>query len=86
MSAPRIVKKQVAVGKAYATLFGSPDGKLVLIDLMKRAKLLEIGVDDGAFDNGRRSIVTEIMAACRYDWGRLLELSQEPVEEYGGEA
>lgn len=81
MSVPKVVKRQVAIGKAYQNVFGRGDGRLVLIDLMKKAKLLEAGPEDGPFESGRRSIVTEIMATVRYDYERLLALAEERVAE-----
>ena len=83
--APRPVKRSVAVGKVYQSLFGTPDGRLVLVDLMKEAGMLEVGSLDpyeGPYQTGRRSMVLHIMAKLRMDYERLLELSQErPVDE-----
>jgi len=85
VSVPKVVKRQVAIGKAYQNVFGQGDGRLVLVDLMKKAKLLEVGPEDSPFENGRRSIVTEIMATVRYDYAKLLELAEERVAENGAD-
>lgn len=79
--APKVVKRQVAIGKAYQNTFSQGDGRIVLVDLMRRSKLLEIGPDDGPFENGRRSMVVEIMSTLRYDYNALLALAEERVEE-----
>lgn len=84
--APAAVKRQVAIGKAYQDLFSSPVGRIVLVDLMKKAKFLEIGEDDGPFANGRRSIVADILSTTRYDYNKLLALAEERVEEISDEA
>lgn len=76
-----IVRRQIAIGKAYQNTFERGDGRRVLVDLMKKANLLEISVDDGAFENGRRSIVAEILAATRLDYDRLLKMAEERVAE-----
>jgi hypothetical protein len=81
MSVPKVVQRQVAIGKAYQNVFGRGDGRRVLVDLMAKSKLLEIGADDGPFENGRRSMVTEILATVRYDYNKLLALAEERVAE-----
>ena len=42
---PRPVRRAVATVKAYKAVFNSPDGKVVLVDLLKKA-----GVLDGAHE------------------------------------
>lgn len=83
MSVPKVVKRQVAIGRAYQNTFGQGDGRRVLVDLMAKSKLLEIGPEDGPFEAGRRSMVTEIMAIIRYDYAKLLALAEERVDENG---
>jgi len=85
MAVPKAVKRQVALGTAYQNTFSHGDGRRVLIDLMQKAKILEISGDDGPFENGRRSMVAEILAITRYDYAKLLALAEERVEDVGGE-
>ncbi len=81
MSVPKAVKRQVSLGKAYQNTFSIGDGRRVLVDRMAKAKLLEVGPEDDAYTNGRRSIVTEILATVRYDYNKLLSLAEERVAE-----
>lgn len=81
MSALKTMKRQVSIGKAYQNVFSQGDGRLVLIDLMKKAKLLEISGDDGPYEGGRRSIVAEILASVRMDYAKFLKLIEEQVDE-----
>lgn len=85
MSVPKPIKRAVATSRAYKAVFNSPDGRLVLIDLIKKA-----GILDGAHEeqdsanfhkNGRRSIVLDILATLRFDEGGLLELVQARLDE-----
>ncbi len=79
---PRPVKRRVAISKAYKTVFESPDGRLVLTDLMRVAGILEATSEHGAFENGKRAMVLTIMAELRFDENRLLELAQERMDEF----
>lgn len=79
--APKAVKRQVAIGKAYQTTFGAGDGRVVLIDLMRRAGMLEASPSDGLYETGRRSMMVEIMSILRYDYAKLLALAEERVDE-----
>ena len=85
MAVPKAVKRQVALGTAYQNTFARGDGRRVLIDLMTKARILDISGDDGPFENGRRSMVAEILAITRYDYAKLLALAEERVEDIGGE-
>lgn len=85
MSVPKAVRRKVSTIKAYKAVFNSIDGKLVLIDLIRRA-----GVLDGAHEEqdslnfhkqGRRSIVLEILQELRFDETGLLELVQARLDE-----
>lgn len=82
----RITKRQISNAKAYRDLFDTPVGRIVLIDLLKRAKFLQISADDGPFENGRRSIVAEVLAEFRMDYAKLLALIEERVAESDEEA
>lgn len=80
---PGPIKRRLALSRTYRNVFGSLDGKFVLVDLIKRAGLLE--AEPGKFAAGRRSIVLEIMTELRFDEKRLLEMSQEQVDDGAGQ-
>ncbi len=82
--APAAVKRQVARTKLYKSLFNSPDGRLVLIDLMRRSGMLETvsgSAEEALRAEGRRSLVLEIMAELRFNENELLALAEERMDE-----
>jgi len=89
MALPRPVKRQVAIAIAYKNLFESPDGRLVLTDLMHKAGLLHAvheeipGQND--YNNGRRSLVLDIMKQLRFNEAALLELANARLDEIAEE-
>ena len=80
---PKAAKRQIATIDAYSRVFGSPDGQLVLVDLIKKAGVLEATHEPGMADynNGRRSLALDIMAMLRMDAAKLLELVQRRLDE-----
>lgn len=82
---PKPIRRQVATIKAYKSVFNSPDGELVLIDLLKKGGILSAihedqpGLND--YNNGRRSIPLEILGQLRFDESALLELVQRRLDE-----
>ena len=66
----RLVRRRVSLGKAYQNLFDGPDGRLVLVDLMRVAGMLEAGSLDPQelqFQNGKRTMILHIMEQLRMD-------------------
>lgn len=65
----------------YKKLFSTPDGKVVLKDLMKSCHFLEMstGVDanDTYFRLGERSVVMRILEILDMDLDKLREVSNE---------
>lgn len=72
--------------QAYVDLFSSPSGRLVLLDLMRRGGILSTSMDKSAemtaFNEGRRSMVLDILARSRVNMQDVLKYSME-VEEDG---
>lgn len=83
---PSPVKRQVAIALAYKSIFESPDGRLVLTDLMHRAGVLHAVHEDlpgqNDYNNGRRSLVLDILKQLRFNEAALLELSQARLDEF----
>jgi hypothetical protein len=82
--------KRYRISETYKSVFGSPDGELVLLDLMRRLGLFETSVVFGAEDEvlyreGRRSVALEILDLLRFDGERVLELAKrrDEAEEAG---
>ena len=59
----------------YKRVFGTPEGKQVLFDLMNRHHILNSHKGD-VFSEGQRSVVLQIMSQCNIDlaeFDRLME-------------
>lgn len=74
------------LASAYDDLYRTPQGKMVIDDLLKRTGLLEVShvIGDPAstsYRDGRRSIGLEIIDAMRWTEGKLVELSKEQSSE-----
>lgn len=81
-----LAKRQLGTAKSYRDLFDTPVGRIVLVDLMKKAKFLQISPDDGPYENGQRAIVAEILNTYRNrDYDRLLRMIEERVAENSDE-
>lgn len=66
----------------YRSLFSSPDGRVVLQDLLRNVGVLSVAHAPGdpcetAFQDGRRSVGLELMQRLRWTEGELVQLSQE---------
>ena len=87
MAVPKAVERQIANGKTLQDVFSTPGGQLALFYLMKKGGLLTSGHEEvpglNDFNNGRRSVVVELLQDLRYDYGRLYELSMLRVAESG---
>lgn len=69
-----------AVQQAYARVFGSPDGALVLNDLVAKNGLLRTSVEPGdphmtAFNEGRRAAALDLLNKLRWTPARIVELA-----------
>ena len=71
-------KRQYSLARAYQNVFRDGDGTRVLIDLVGRAGFLSIGHNEEAgrehYENGRRSMVAEILRQLRVDPQKLLAM------------
>ena len=89
MAVPKAVQRQIANGRTLQKVFATPDGKRALFYLMHKAGILDAvheevpGLND--YKAGRRSLVLDLMADLRYDYGRLYDLSMQRVAESGEE-
>lgn len=66
----------------YGLVFGSPDGGLVLRDIMKRGALLSTAFDPSVpgqteYNLGRQSLALEILQELRWSEAEILALTQE---------
>ncbi len=87
------IKDALQTVQAYKTVFSSPDGQAVLIDLMKKCRVLEPVTDVGngggfsvvsAFYDGKRSAVLDVFKMLGYDESRLIELFKLAGEKQNG--
>lgn len=79
-------KRRLAVSEAYRRLYDTPEGQIVMHDLMRRCGILEVSAEAGDahmtyFRDGRRSIALEIMQELRWTEGELVKLAQEQTSE-----
>lgn len=85
---PRQVEIQAATALAYKNVFESPEGQLVLVDLIKFSGLLEASpqtVEQANYSNGCRAMALRIIDQMGYDVPRLLQLTQARLDEIGEE-
>ena len=77
------IKSALKIVQAYKTVFSSPDGRAVLIDLIKKCRVLDPVTDIGngsgfsvvsAFYDGKRSAVLDVFKMIGYDENRLIDL------------
>lgn len=76
---PARIRRRITLTKAYKATFNTPDGQLVLRDLIRSSGILESELGD--FYTGRRSIVLEILDVLRFDEGALMALTAERMDE-----
>ncbi len=81
----RALRRQ-RIGAAYRQVFGTPEGKVVLRDLLGTAGVLAVSHEPGdshhtAFVDGRRSMGLEIMQRMRWTEGELNALAAERTAE-----
>lgn len=74
------------LGAAYRRLFESPDGQVVLADLMNRCGLLQTSMTAGephmtSFREGRRAIALEIAQLMQWSEMEILALARQRTAE-----
>lgn len=79
-------RKRRAIATAYIGVFGSPEGKMVLHDILRAGGILEPAHQPGdpyqtAFNDGRRSLALHIIERLRWSEGELEELALEQTAE-----
>lgn len=75
-------KRRETIGDAYRRLFDTPDGKLVLADLLKEGRLFDVSVEAGdplttGLNDGRRALALVILERLRWSEMEILALSRE---------
>lgn len=80
-----------AIRSAYATVFGSPEGKLVLHDLLRRTGILEASMVAGDphmthFRDGRRSVGLDVVHMLRWTEGEMMQLALQQTEAQTAQA
>ena len=80
------LRRRARLGRAYHAVFGSPEGKLVLADLLGAAGMLETSHMPGdscgtAFQEGRRSLGLHVLDHLRWTETELLRLARERTSD-----
>jgi hypothetical protein len=81
-----VFDRHKAVRSAYQTVFATPEGKLVLTDLLQKAAMLETSMVAGdphmtAFREGRRSLGNDIIHALRWTEGEMMQLALQRTSD-----
>jgi len=76
-------RRQAAVNQAYHAVYATPEGQLVLHDLMRRGGILETSPvpDDSRFYEVRRSLALEIAKELRWTEAEMIALARETTKE-----
>ena len=79
-------EREEAIKAAYRTVFQTPEGVLVLHDLINRGGLLSTSMVLGeshetAFNEGKRGLLLEILNVLRWTPGRVMALVNEGAIE-----
>lgn len=77
------LQKQLDLADAYQRVFGTPEGQLVLRDLIGQGGVLEIAADpaDSRFYDGKRALALHILHRLRWSVSELQALGQEITYE-----
>ncbi len=75
-----VADRMSATRRAYQTVFSTPEGELVLYDLMTRCGVLETSQVNGdphmvAFREGRRSVALDLINAMRWTEAEVIQLA-----------
>jgi hypothetical protein len=78
----RAMLRRSQISDTYKRVYATPDGRLMIHDLLKRAGILEVATVGGDpymthFRDGRRSLAQEVMDELRFDVNRIIELAAE---------
>ena len=80
------LRRRAALSHAYHRVYDTPEGKMMIDDLLRKSGLLETAHEPGdaattSFRDGRRSMGLEILQALRWTEGELVKLAQEQTAE-----
>ncbi len=81
----RLQREKVIAG-AYQRLFETPEGQIVLRDLLRAGGILSVShvagaPDDSAFNDGRRSLALHVLDRLRWSEGEMVKLALERTAE-----
>lgn len=81
-----MAKAKLSLANAYQTVYESPDGRLVMLDIMREARILSVAHVDGdpgasSFNDGARSIGLYICERLRWSEGELIELARQQTSD-----
>lgn len=77
--------RAAAIADAYRNVFNSPEGELVLKDLLRKADLLSATAGDEA-EVGRRQVALHILAMMGWSETELLRFHQQQADDAMREA
>lgn len=79
-------RRRLALTQAYQSVFSSPEGKMVLYDLIDEhgvlGNVMSPDARETAYRDGQRMVVLRIIDTLRMDWSQLEHLldEQQPTE------
>lgn len=81
--------KRLAYVRAYKRFFESDDGRFVLWDMMKSCKFRQStfasNAQEMAYNEGRRSVILDILKITETDERAILEFFQKSIEHLEGD-
>ena len=77
------LQKRLDLADAYQRAFASPEGQIVLRDLIRESGILEVAHDpmDSRFYDGKRAIGLHVLHRLRWSAAELEQLGQEMTYE-----
>ena len=87
----KVMERQRAIRSAYHLVFNSPEGKLVLHDLLAAGGVLETSMTPNdpqgtAWREGRRSLALEIIHKLRWTEGEMMALALARTQDHLAQA
>ena len=81
-----MIKRKIGLARAYRNTFATPEGEIVLGDLLRAGGVMEICHQPGdahatAFKDGRRSLALHIIDQLRWSEPELLRLARQRSTE-----
>lgn len=80
------VRVKMKLASAYQAVYASPDGALVIADILREAGILSVAHVEGdpgtsAFNDGKRAMALHVVQRLRWSEGELVALARQQTSE-----